>query len=250
MHWQWGQQMFSLAMLWGGHSIGSAASFAERKAAQVVAGAAEKVALREGAKLGGAPLELALTSDAARSAKLLEKDAEIAKAGNGEGLFLKENIGPYEPPSKVMGQSTEISCVAASCRMAANLDDIPEFYVRGAINTDHSGAWLSDMPNGLRDLGFKGSAEYLSGASIDRIAEAANGSSSVIVNVRTSGGGLHAIVVDSIDSGRAYIRDPWPLGTGSSYSVPVNDLREVLGKASKTGEKLGGIVIITPEVKK
>ncbi|MBO9828352.1 hemagglutinin repeat-containing protein [Xanthomonas sp. A2111] len=234
----------------GGHSIGSAASFAERKAAQVVAGAAEKVALKEGAKLEGAPLELALTSDAARSAKLLEKDAEIAKAGNGEGLFLKENIGPYEPPSKVMGQATEISCVAASCRMAANLDDIPEFYVRGAINTDHSGAWLSDVPNGLRDLGFKGSAEYLSGASIDRIAEAANGSSSVIVNVRTSGGGLHAIVVDSIDSGRAYIRDPWPLGTGSSYSVPVNDLREVLGKASKTGEKLGSIVIITPEVKK
>ncbi|UYK88827.1 hemagglutinin repeat-containing protein [Xanthomonas sacchari] len=234
----------------GGHSIGTAASVAERKAAQVIADATEKVALKEGAKLEGAPLELALTSDAARSAKLLEKDAEIAKAGNGEGLFLKENIGPYEPPSKVMGQSTEISCVAASCRMAANLEDIPEFYVRGAINTDHSGAWLSDVPNGLRDLGFKGSAEYLSGASIDRIAEAANGSSSVIVNVRTSGGGLHAIVVDSIDSGRAYIRDPWPLGTGSSYSVPVNDLRDVLGKASKTGEKLGSIVIITPEVKK
>ncbi|WP_221927944.1 hypothetical protein, partial [Xanthomonas graminis] len=75
--------------------------------------------------------------------------------------------------------------------------------------------------------------------SVDKIAAAANSGSSVIVNVTTSGGGVHAIVVESIDNGRAYIRDPWPLGVGSSYSVPVSDLNGALtGKISETGEAL------------
>jgi filamentous hemagglutinin len=50
----------------------------------------------------------------------------------------------------------------------------------------------------------------------------------VILNVRTETGGYHAIVVDAVKNGQVYIRDPWPAGTGSSYSVPVGALQSVM----------------------
>ena len=49
-----------------------------------------------------------------------------------------------------------------------------------------------------------------------------------IVNMTNESGGVHAIVVDSVKNGVAYIRDPWPRGVGSAYSVPVNALQGVL----------------------
>ncbi|MNF18934.1 hypothetical protein D3C80_2233380 [compost metagenome] len=60
------------------------------------------------------------------------------------------------------------------------------------------------------------------------------------MNVKTESGGLHAIVVDSVENGMAGIRDPWPLGVGSTYSVPQNALSQILK----------GGVIVRPEVKR
>lgn len=57
---------------------------------------------------------------------------------------------------------------------------------------------------------------------------------SVVVSVR-AGAGAHAIVVGSVQSGRAFTKDPWSVGVGSSYSVPLASLKSVL-----TG---GGVVI-------
>ena len=48
---------------------------------------------------------------------------------------------------------------------------------------------------------------------------------------------VYAIVIDSIYGGRAFIRDPWPLGVGSSYSVPMSELKSLL---------TGDAVIIKP----
>ena len=44
----------------------------------------------------------------------------------------------------------------------------------------------------------------------------------------TESGSVHAIVVDSVKNGVACIRDPWPLGVGFAYSVPVNALQGAL----------------------
>ncbi len=152
----------------------------------------------------------------------------LSRAGSGEGVFDKSRIGSYEPSSAVIGQLNPSSCVAASCRMATGMGDIPEAYVRNAINTEKSGTALSDVPKGLTDLGFEGEVRHVKNITIDLISESTMEGSSVIVNVETSTGGIHAIVVDKISNGRAYIRDPWPLGVGSSYSVPVDDLKSVL----------------------
>ena len=35
-------------------------------------------------------------------------------------------------------------------------------------------------------------------------------------------------MVDGFTDNRVIIRDPWPMETGNSYSVPINKLREVM----------------------
>ncbi|MCG6575937.1 hypothetical protein EGM97_14610 [Pseudomonas sp. AF32] len=67
-------------------------------------------------------------------------------AGNGEGLFTNVNRTPYTPKGPTIGQAFDFSCVAASCKMAANLMDTPEAYIRQAILTELDGALLSNVP--------------------------------------------------------------------------------------------------------
>ena len=70
--------------------------------------------------------------------------------------------------------------------------------------------------------------------TVQAIKAATENGASVIVNVRTELGGLHAIVVDSVESGVVGIRDPWPLGVGSTYSVPASALEGILN---------GGVIV-------
>ncbi|MFV0549940.1 MAG: hypothetical protein ACK5M5_14670 [Limnobaculum xujianqingii] len=58
-----------------------------------------------------------------------------------------------------------------------------------------------------------------------------------IVSIKNENGAIHAIVIDSVKDGKVFIRDPWPMGTGSSYSVPVNKLEQLV---------TGNAVIIKP----
>lgn len=160
-----------------------------------------------------------------------------ATAGNGEGVFAGAQLGTYTPKSSVFGQAYDFSCVAASCKMAAGLSDVPESYIRQAIQTDTSGTSLSNIPAGLQQLGFTGTATYAKNATVASIESATESGASVIANVTTESGGIHAIVVDSVKGGVANIRDPWPLGVGSTYSVPV----DALGKALT-----GSVVVIHP----
>lgn len=155
-------------------------------------------------------------------------------AGNGEGLFTNVNRTPYTPKGQTIGQAFDFSCVAASCKMAANLMDTPEAYIRQAILTESDGAFLSNVPNGLKDLGFTGTAMYSRDITEQSIKNANENGASVIVNVKTESGGLHAIVVDSVENGLAGIRDPWPLGVGPTYSVPASSLEGILN---------GGVIV-------
>jgi filamentous hemagglutinin len=149
-------------------------------------------------------------------------------------LFSNVNRTPYTPRGETIGQAFDFSCVAASCKMAANLADTPEAYIRQAILMESDGAFLSNVPNGLKDLGFTGTAAYSGDITVQTIKAATENGASVIVNVRTELGGLHAIVVDSVENGLIGIRDPWPLGVGSTYSVPASALEGILN---------GGVIV-------
>ncbi len=176
----------------------------------------------------GKVTELTGLGDEEIVAKAAVPNAADELATNGEGLFTNVARTSYTPTNQLPGQAYDFSCATASCTMAANLMDTPKAYVRQAILTDTDGTALSNIPNGLQQLGFTGTAQYSTEITAQSIAGATSNGASVIVNVATDSGGVHAIVVDSITDGIANIRDPWPLGVGSSYGVPVNALGSAL----------------------
>jgi hypothetical protein len=158
-------------------------------------------------------------------------------AGTADQVFPGVTKGSYNPTGQVVGQATGDSCAAGCTRMAA-VPDVPEFYIRDAIGTQaNQGTNLANIPSGLQDLGYKGSASYTANATIDSVAQQTASGNAVILNVKTPGGDVHAIVVDSISNGIAYIRDPLPMpgsigSGGSAYSIPASALEnQMTGKA-------------------
>jgi len=99
---------------------------------------------------------------------------------------------------------------------------------------------MLNIPNGLKELGFEGSATYVENMTIKSLAEASAKGQKTIVSVWHGGTDYHAIVVDGISNGRAYIRDPWPVNKGAGYSISLEELR-----VSMTGRA----VIVQPKPK-
>jgi len=50
--------------------------------------------------------------------------------------------------------------------IAPQLGEVPESYVRTAIGTAQDGTSLSNIPQGLKDLGFNGSANYVTNVGV------------------------------------------------------------------------------------
>jgi len=149
------------------------------------------------------------------------------------GAFSDELASPYIPPADhpLLGQTFDFSCVAASCRMLlADFGvNIPEAFVRSAAGVDIDGAFLRNLPQALKNIGEAVDRPeltrfvYIREQSVDRL-EAALGNGPVAANIRTSRtGGLHAIVIDKIENGRVFIRDPLPVGIGSGQSISLDD---------------------------
>jgi hypothetical protein len=155
--------------------------------------------------------------------------AEMGGRGGATAKYL-EGIEqrPYSPVEQVLGQFTVDSCGAASCRMASGLGDVPELYFREALGTTTEGTRLISMPDGLKQLGFEGTATYTESATVKSLADASEKGFKSVVSVWEGGDASHAVVVDGISNGMAYIRDPWPLGAGSSYAIPVDGLQNAM----------------------
>lgn len=176
--------------------------------------------------------------------KLAEEAAEAEKAiVNAEKLGSFEMGGqgsatakylegveqhPYTPGDPVLGQSQTYACGAASCRMAAGLGEVPEAYIRDALGTTENGTRFADIPDGLRQLGFEGTATYTESATAQSLADASQNGFKSVISVWQGANESHAVVLDGISDGMAYIRDPWPAGVGSSYAIPVDALQKSL----------------------
>jgi len=138
--------------------------------------------------------------------------SSLSNATEAGGVGPAGARGVYDPPGGVAGQIHDYSCVAASCSMVGGG---PEAYWRAAAGTTADGTRLADAASALTEGGVP--STYQTGLSIgDLEAATANGPSIVA-------GNGHALVVDRISGGQVFIRDPWPQGVGSSYSVSVSD---------------------------
>ncbi|MDM5182213.1 hypothetical protein PO883_34150, partial [Massilia sp. DJPM01] len=133
-----------------------------------------------------------------------------------------------QPSGPLLPQQTDSSCVSASCRMAANLGEIPESWVRGELGTSVTGTSLSNVPQGLAKLKFEGKATYVDNMSLQGMKNVTGKGDVVIISVWQGEGKSHAMVLDKIEGGRAFIRDPWPERIGKSYSITVEVLKNIM----------------------
>jgi len=101
-----------------------------------------------------------------------------------------------------------------------------EYEIVGAVGTTADGALFSPIPEALGEYGVTG-AEYRTGLTVDDLAAAVSSGRSAIVSIRPTStlatDGLHALVVDAVQDGRVFIRDPLPVREGQAYSVSVGD---------------------------
>ena len=152
--------------------------------------------------------------------QLLEN--ELGPGSDGDGVFPPDLRIPYEPTEPFYQQMQPGSCVAASSRMVlADFGiDMPEAYVRDIMGVDAvDGGTIKNIPQGLQELGLNNPPYvYQENLTINDLA-AATEDGPAVVSLKVPGGGFHAAVVDSIQNGIVYIRDP----LGSSYGVSIQD---------------------------
>jgi hypothetical protein len=142
----------------------------------------------------------------------------------------------------VFGQTKDYTCVSNALKMV--LDDFgsirSEDYLADLIDTVHfgknRGANILDIPKGLKKDYFDhlevivkgGGNDFTSINDLEKLME--NSGRKAIVCVATDDFGAHAIVIDKIENGRVFVRDPLPLYQGYSYSVSLKDFKRVYNK--------------------
>ena len=152
----------------------------------------------------------------------------LAQGGRGSVGQILEGAGStvraYEPAGQVIGQTTTYTCVAASCRMVASDVGVAltEAEVAAALKTAPTGASMFDAAAVLEQFGVTG-GQALRQATLAELQAGLASGRSAIVGVNIPGIGRHAMVVDRIADGMVYVRDPLPVGTGSSFAMTLSD---------------------------
>jgi hypothetical protein len=145
-------------------------------------------------------------------------DKSIFDAGGME-------LNPIVTNRLLHGQSKRNTCVASSLKMI--LDDmgikIDEDVLAEKLGTTDNGVSVGKVPEALSKLDINTNVQARPNITIDEMASSVENGKPVIASVNIPGKGSHAIVIDGVGNGQVLIRDPLPMGTGSSYSVSLND---------------------------
>lgn len=154
-------------------------------------------------------------------------EAAPPKGSRAKGFFFtdEENF-PYEPAGASIGQTQDYSCVAASTRMILSDNDIdlPEAFLRNALETNETGTALSKTVKLLNDEIKSG--QYIFNRKTDfETLRASVEKGSAIVNVRRESL-VHSLIVDKIEDDMVFLRDPLPVGKGKAYAVSVQTFQK------------------------
>lgn len=168
----------------------------------------------------------------------------IRNEGFFEYLRGTDQIKGYTPSGTIRAQMEPGSCVAASCRnVTVDIfsDDqlmiameLSERQIGARLGTSADGTYLSNVVPYWRTLGISAKTEVLKIDTPARrqnaisILAAATKSYPALVNLRLANE-YHAVVVDKVQGGWVYIRDPLPYAygaanaNGSAYAVTVDE---------------------------
>ncbi|WP_289043811.1 cysteine peptidase family C39 domain-containing protein [uncultured Olleya sp.] len=160
--------------------------------------------------------------------KKLSRGGDITKSfAENAGLKIKN----YISNGKVFGQTTDHTCVASSLKMI--LDDKGiiklEDELARVLKTDSKGASILDIPEALYQKRLHESVDAIAEKSIklSTLIEKLEDGSKAVVSIATKEFKGHAVLLEKIENGNVFLRDPLPLNQGSSYSISIEDFNKI-----------------------
>lgn len=154
--------------------------------------------------------------------------------GDSALAYHEIRLGEYLSSGRLIGQTTNYTCVSASLRMilADKGIEIAEDVLATALRTSQKGASLLDIPKALKSLGISNKIRVavFEKHSLQKLAENMKPNKIAIVSMEIDEATNHALIIDKISNGRVYLRDPLPLAWGSSYHVSYSEFKKYFNK--------------------
>jgi ABC-type bacteriocin/lantibiotic exporter with double-glycine peptidase domain len=173
--------------------------------------------------------------DITNDEKLLELLKNLQKGGGDINKTFAENAGiiieRFISKAKVIGQTTDNTCAATSLRMI--LDDIgiirTEDELARVLKTDANGASILDIPEALYQKRLDDAVTAIAEKDINlfKLIENLKEGDKAIVSIGTDQFGNHAVVLEKVENGKVFLRDPLPRNRGTSYTISIEDFEIV-----------------------
>lgn len=161
-------------------------------------------------------------------ARRLQKGAGDITKSFAENAGIK--INRWISENKVFGQSTDHTCVATSLKMVLEDKNIvkSETYLAEALNTDKNGARIKDIPEALYNSYLDDVvAIYESKIKLPKLVKKLGAGDKAIVSIGTKEFGSHAVVLEKIENGKVFLRDPLPIHQGKSYIMKTENFQKI-----------------------
>lgn len=142
-------------------------------------------------------------------------------------------IERFTSEAKVIGQTSDNTCVATSLRMVLEDKGIlrAEEELARALKTDNKGASILDIPEALYlkrlDEVITITEKKISLQKLEKILEEGD---KAIVSVWTEKLGGHAMILEKIENAKVFLRDPLPINKGASYKINLEQFEEIFNQ--------------------
>ncbi|MDR6968498.1 putative double-glycine peptidase [Flavobacterium arsenatis] len=164
--------------------------------------------------------------------KKLQKGAGDINKTFAENAGIK--IEKWLTEVKVIGQTTDHTCAATSLRMILEDKGIIklEDELARALKTDVDGASILDIPEALYFKRLEDQVEAVAEGKIklQSLIEKLNEGDKAIVSVFKKDFGSHAMVLEKIENGKVFLRDPLPKNHGASYIMEVKEFKKIFNE--------------------
>ncbi|WP_394674821.1 cysteine peptidase family C39 domain-containing protein [uncultured Chryseobacterium sp.] len=191
--------------------------------------------LLQGAKNGAKAEDLA--DEIHDLEEIIIKGRKLQKGGGDATKSFAENAGikidKWITTVKIFGQSTDYTCAATSLRMV--LDDRgiikSEEYLASALKTDKEGASILNIPKALYNSYLEEVVTIAeSKITLPKLLEKLEDGDKAIISIGTEEFNGHAVVLEKVENETVFLRDPLPMNQGASYSIKLDDLKQIFNK--------------------
>ncbi|HCA07414.1 cysteine peptidase family C39 domain-containing protein [Chryseobacterium sp.] len=170
--------------------------------------------------------------------EVIIRGRKLQRGGGDPTKSFAENAGirieRWISENKVFGQSTDYTCAATSLRMTLHDKGILllEDELARALKTDSKGASILDIPEALyfKRLEDEVTAIAESKIILPELLEKLEDGDMAIVSIGTNQFKGHAVLLEKIENGKVFLRDPLPMNQGSSYKIDIEDFMEIFNE--------------------